>query len=404
MANLGELLVNAKRLYRLKQNQSLPTYKRALFDSLSQSPAKMTAVYGSRGIGKTTLLMQVLQASTVAAESKLYISCDHPHFQGVSLFDFVDDFCQRGGELICIDEIHEAADFEQQLKSIYDFLDIKVLFTGSSAIHLSNPDLARRYSMYHLAPLSLREFLEITQQVSLPTFALADIFSRHEALAHQVLDALNDKKILKHFQQFLKTGAYPFYFEDPNKYIDRMNETINVVLHQDLAKLFQVQPDKIDTLKKLLLTICVTKPLELSIEKLASTVGITKATLYKYIGYLNDVALIKHITHEGKRFAAIRKSDKLYLANANLFEALCVNQNIGTLRETFFVSAVAPKHRLHYLERGDFLVDEFYSVEIGGRSKGFEQLSAAENGYVFSDDIEIGQGSRIPLWLVGFLY
>ncbi|MFA6195688.1 MAG: AAA family ATPase [Sulfurimonas sp.] len=399
-----QLLENAKRLYFLKVNQKLPKYKRYIFENLKNSTAKITAIYGSRGIGKTTTLMQILQSSSLKQSSKLYISCDHAMFQGVSLFDFVDEFSKRGGELICIDEVHEATNFEKELKSIYDFLDIKVYFTGSSALHLSSPDFARRYSMYHLYPLSLKEYLELEMNLSLKSYSLQEILTNHENIANEILSSLSDKKIIKHFNAFVKAGVYPFYFEDKTKYIDRIIETINTILHTDLSKLFSIQPDKIDTLKKLLLTICVSKPLEFSIDKLASTVGITKATLYKYIAYLDDAELIKQITHEAKRFANIRKSDKLYLANPNLFEALCLNKEIGTLRETYFVSQVCTHHSLHYLDKGDFLIDEKYIVEIGGKDKSFSQIKDIENSFVVADDIEVGFGNKIPLWLFGFLY
>lgn len=399
-----ELLENAKRLYLLKANQKLPTYKRYIFDDLKHSPAKITAVYGSRGIGKTTTLMQILQSSELPRSATLYISCDHAMFQGVSLFDFVDEFSKRGGELICIDEVHEASNFEQELKSIYDFLDIKVYFTGSSALHLTSPDFARRYSMYHLYPLSLKEYLELTFDISLKVYSLEAILNSHEDIANEIIASLPNKKILKFYDEFLKVGSYPFYFEDKSKYIDRIIETINTILHTDLSKLFMIQPDKVDTLKKLLLAICVSKPLEFSIDKLAATVGITKVTLYKYMEYLDDAELIKQITHEGKRFAAIRKSDKLYLANPNLFEALCVNKDIGTLRETYFVSQVCTKHKLHYLDKGDFLIDEKFTVEIGGKQKGFEQIKDLDNSFVIADDLEVGFGHKIPLWLFGFLY
>lgn len=397
-------LENAKRLYALKRNQKLPGYKRYIFEDLYHSPAKITAIYGSRGIGKTTTLMQLLQSSSLPESSKLYISCDHAMFQDVSLFEFVDEFSKKGGELICIDEVHEALNFEQELKSIYDFLDIKVYFTGSSALHLTSPDFARRYSMYHLYPLSLREYLEFTLDISLQSYSLEALLRDHENIASEIIHNLPDKKILKFYTAFLKTGAYPFYFEDKSKYVDRMIETMNMILHTDMSRLFSIQPDKIDTLKKLLLAICVSKPLELSIEKLSSTVGITKTTLYKYINYLNDAELIKHITHEGKRFAAMKKPDKLYLANTNLFEALCVNSDAGTMRETFFATNVAVKHKLYYLDKDDFLVDEKYTVEIGGKNKGFEQIKDISNSYVISDNLEVGFGNKIPLWLFGFLY
>lgn len=398
------LLENAKRLYSLKSHQQLPEYKRYIFNDLQKSPAKLTAIYGSRGIGKTTTLMQLLQNSPLPNSSKLYISCDHAMFQGISLFDFVDEFSKRGGELICIDEVHEAKNFEQELKSIYDFLAIKVYFTGSSALHLSNPDFARRYSMYRLHPLSLKEYLELTFGISLQSYALEEILTNHENIAHDIIASLPNKKILKFYNEFLKVGSYPFYFEDKSKYVDRMIETMNTVLHTDLSKLFMIQPDKIDTLKKLLLTICVSKPLEFSIDKLAATVGITKTTLYKYISYLSDAELIHEVTHEAKRFGAIRKSDKLYLANTNLFEALCLNQDIGTLRESYFVANLYVNHTLHYVDKGDFLIDEKHTFEIGGKNKNFEQIKDIPHSYIAADDIEVGYGNKIPLWLFGFLY
>ena len=58
-----ELLTNAKRLYRLKSNQILPEFKRYIYNELKNSTAKLTAIYGSRGVGKTTLLMQLLKDS-----------------------------------------------------------------------------------------------------------------------------------------------------------------------------------------------------------------------------------------------------------------------------------------------------------------------------------------------------
>ena len=399
-----KLLENIKRLYSLKQNQILPSYKRYLYRDLVDSSAKITAIYGSRGIGKTTILMQILQDFSLEKSKKLYLSCDHASFSDVSLFDFVDEFSKRGGELICIDEVHEAKNFEQELKSIYDFLDIKVYFSGSSAISLSSPDFARRYSMYKLHPLSFKEYLEIKYSLDLNAYTLEEIIQNHENIADEIIKKIPNKKILMHYDKFLKVGAYPFYFEDETKYVDRMSETINTILHTDLSKIFSIQADKIDTLKKLLITICISKPLELSIESLSKKVGITKSTLYKYISYLNDAELINHITHEAKRFKNIRKPDKLYLANSNLFTALCVSGDIGTLRETYFASNLSCVASIYYCDRGDFIVDEKYTFEIGGKNKSFKQIIDIPDSYIVSDDIEIGFENRIPLWLFGMLY
>jgi len=397
-------LKNAQRLSVFKQNQTLPKYKRFLYQNIFNSTSKIIGIYGSRGVGKTTMMLQILKSTKLNASKKLYISCDHPMMKGVSLFDFVDEFVRRGGEFIVIDEIHEADDFQTQLKSIYDFLEVKILFSGSSAIEITNADFARRYSMYQMPIFSFREYLEVTQKISLEAYNLENLVENHEAIVHDIMNELTDKKILKLYDEFINVGVYPFYFEDKSKYIDRINETINTVLYKDLGRLFNIQADKIDILKKLLLTICVSKPLELSIDKLATTIGISKMTLYKYLEYLGRAELIHHISHEAKRFKAIRKPDKLYLANTNLFSALCSNQEVGTVRESYFVSMLSSGHRVHYVEKGDFLIDEKFTVEVGGANKSFKQIKDIPNSFLALDDMEIGFGGKIPLWLFGFLY
>jgi predicted AAA+ superfamily ATPase len=152
------------------------------------------------------------------------------------------------------------------------------------------------------------------------------------------------------------------------------------------------------------MSICVSKPLEVSVEKLAAQVGITKSTLYKYIYYLDKAELVSHISHEAKRFKNIKKPDKLYLNNTNLFNALCQSKEIGTLRETFFVNMIKPIYSINYSDIGDFLVDEKYIFEVGGAKKSFKQIKDLSHSFVVADDIEVGFGNKIPLWLFGFLY
>jgi len=246
---MQNILNSAKRFYRLKQNQKLPAYKRTLFNDLLNSKAKITGLYGSRGVGKTTLLLQVLKE--IDLKEKLYISCDHPMFYEVTLFDFVDEFSKYGGEVIVIDEIHKIKDFQTQIKLIYDFLDIKVYFSGSSAVEITNADFSRRYSMYHLPILSFREFLELSQDIKLKSYTLEEMLKNHENIVNDILDTLPNKKILKFFQDFIRVGAYPFYFEDETRYIDRIQENINTILYTDLVNVVSIDSSKIESLKKL---------------------------------------------------------------------------------------------------------------------------------------------------------
>lgn len=388
-----------------KKLQTISTkYHRFLYDDLSKSNSKFSGIYGSRGVGKTTLLLQIATALELHSDEILYISCDHPHLAGVSLFEFVEEFVKYGGKCILIDEVHEAKNFEQELKSIYDFLDIKVLFSGSSAIKLTNPSFTRRYSMYHLPILSFKEYLELSLDKKFLSFNLANILDNHVDIANMIIRELGQEKVLKHFQEYLKIGAYPFYFENKEKYTQMVLDTINTILYTDLGSIYNITGDKINTLRKLLTSICVSNPLELNIEALSKRVGVSKVTLYKYIELLHKAELLRHITYEGKRFKSMQKPDKLYLANTTLFSSLCLESKIGTIRESFFASQVSVESSIYYVDKGDFLVDEKYTFEIGGKNKGFDQIKDIDNSFVVADGIEVGFKHKIPLWLFGFLY
>jgi hypothetical protein len=100
----------------------------------------------------------------------------------------------------------------------------------------------------------------------------------------------------------------------------------------------------------------------------------------------------------------MKKPDKLYLANTTLFSSLCLEPQIGTLRESFFASQVSFQSSIYYVDKGDFLVDEKYTFEIGGKNKGFEQIKDVSNSFVIADGIEIGFKNKLPLWLFGFTY
>ncbi|OHE13950.1 AAA family ATPase [Sulfurimonas sp. RIFOXYD2_FULL_34_21] len=401
---MESLFENIKHISNQKLRQKLPVYKRFLFEKIKIGTDKIIGIYGSRGVGKTTLMLQVLQELNYASDEIVYISCDHPLFSGISLFEFAEYFYKYGGKYIVIDEIHEAKNFEQELKSIYDFMDIKIIFSGSSAVKITNASFARRYAMHKLPILSFREFCEIKLDVAFSSFTFENLLNSHENIAQDILNSIKDEKILKLYNEYLEFGAYPYYFAAKDSFMQKVSDTINTVLFTDVALLYKVSASNIEMLKKLLHTISLCKPLELSIESLSKTVGVSKATLYNYIEYLHRAELLRHIVYEGKRFKSMQMPDKLYLSNTSLLKSLTNSSDIGTMRETYFASQVSYTCSLYYVKKGDFLVDEKYTVEIGGKNKSFEQLKDVPNSYVIADDIEIGFKNRLPLWLMGFLY
>lgn len=401
---MEKILAEAKANYYAKINLKKPGYVRFLRDSVLNSSDKIKGIYGSRGVGKTTLMLQIADKLPFKRDELIYISCDHLLFSDISLFRFIELFIAHGGKCILIDEIHEAKNFEQELKSVYDFLDVEVIFSGSSAIKLTNASFSRRYAMFKLPVLSLKEYCELSLGIQLKTYSTDNIINNHQTISAKIIKSLGKHKILKLFNDYLRVGAYPYYFTNPESYEQKITDSINTILWTDIALLHKVSASNIETLKKLLLAICLSKPLELSIISLSQKVGVTKTTLYKYIDYLHRAELLRHVLFEGKRFKVLQKPDKLYLSNTNLFSALCLNHNTGTMREAFFASQVSFGHSIYYVNQGDFLLAEKYTIEIGGKNKGFEQIKGIKNACVVVDDVEISFNKKIPLWLFGFLY
>ena len=85
--------------------------------------------------------------------------------------------------------------------------------------------------------------------------------------------------------------------------------------------------------------------------------------------------------------------------------ALYPKAEIGCVRETFFLNQIKSSgNTVLYPRQGDFLVNEKYLFEVGGKGKNFNQIKDISDSFLAVDDIEIGNGNRIPLWMFGLLY
>ena len=49
-------------------------------------------------------------------------------------------------------------------------------------------------------------------------------------------------------------------------------------------------------------------------------------------------------------------------------------------------------------------MDGKWTFEVGGQGKKFGQIADIPDSFVVNDDVEVGFGKKIPLWLFGFLY
>ena len=145
-------------------------------------------------------------------------------------------------------------------------------------------------------------------------------------------------------------------------------------------------------------------PLEPNISTLSREVGASREVIVKLLSLLEKAGLLRLLRKDINSYKQLSRPDKIYLDNTNLMYALQPVVNKGSLRETFFMNQLSHIEEISMPKKGDFLVNEHYTFEIGAQDKTFKQIKDIPDSYIAVDDTEIGFGNRIPLWLFGFLY
>jgi len=367
---------------------------------------RLLGIKGARGCGKTTLLRQHVAATFggVTREA-LYVSLDDLWFSTHSLIDLVEWHRNQGGTHLFLDEIHYLKPWQQYLKNIYDFFpDVKVAYTGSSMLQIDSDgaDLSRRQRVYDLPGFSFREYLNYELGEAFEACAFSDLLSAHRKIADEVSHKIN---VLSHFKDYLRYGHYPFYKEDLEGYHARLREVVKLVLEVDLPKIEEVQPATVIKARKMLSILAESVPQTPKMARLYHELETDRNQGLKLLKALARAGLLQLITSESVSLKDMSRPDKIYLDNPNLMYALAPSVDVGCLRELSFVNQLrAAGHDVTYPAKGDFLIDGRFLFEVGGKGKSFDQIKDIPDSYVVADDMEVGRGNKIPLWLFGFLY
>jgi predicted AAA+ superfamily ATPase len=331
-------------LYYLEHQKVI--YKRYIWGKINHND-KLIGLVGARGVGKTTYILQYLESLDIPLHKKLYISADSVEVLEYSLLDIAKRFSVLGGEVLAIDEIHKYKNFERELKQIYDMFDLKVIFSGSSAIKLEHAkaDLSRRAVIYRMNGLSYREFLEVKLGISLQSYSLEEILNNHLEIAYTIKKEL---KPLEHWQEYLNYGFYPFYFQEKSTYSLKLKETINTVIETDIPSIFTIKYESIINLKKLVKLICQSEPFKINIKELSAKIGTDRDTLYLYMNYLHRGKILNILRSKSKGDNIFLKPDKIYLNNPNLNHTYCTNSKIGAMRESFFANQLQVEREVSF--------------------------------------------------------
>jgi hypothetical protein len=367
---------------------------------------RLIGLKGARGTGKTTLMLQYLKNTFGKSQKGLYISLDDLYFTRNELTKLAEDFMLTGGTHLFIDEVHKYPNWSIEIKNLYDtYENLNIVFSGSSALQLqkADADLSRRAAIYELRELSFREYLEFTNIKTISSINLKELLKNHAQISKEIT---SDFSIIPHFHAYLEKGVYPFFKEAKGQFYLRLQSVITTILENDLPQIENINYQTVYKLKKLLLLIADSVPFKINTAELSRKSGLSRDVVLKMLKVLNRACLINTLHQQGAPTGHLTKPDKVYLHNSVLYYALHSNSQppVGTARETFFANQLQKNHLVNSSKTADFIVDNTYLFEIGGSTKGKQQLKNEKNSYLGLDNLELGFNNVIPLWMFGMLY
>lgn len=360
--------------------------------------ARLIAILGARGIGKTTLVLQHIKLYE-DVDTTLFVYADDLWFSTHSLVELAETFYQNGGKVLYIDEIHKYRNWSQEIKNIYDlYPDLKVRYTGSSILDLQkgSHDLSRRVLEYQMYGLSFREYVVLNYGVDVPIHTLEQV------IAGKIDFPYTDYRPIALFKEYLSKGYYP-YFKEPG-YELRLEKTIQAILEVDIPKFAELSVSVAEKLKMLLYIIAQSVPFKPNYSKIARDLNIHRNTVADLMVWLDKADLINVLRDDTQGYKLLGKVNRIYLNNPNLAYVLADDEpDMGNVRETMFFSWMRVTHKVTASSVADFKVGK-YTFEVGGKNKKQKQIQGVEDAFIVKDDIEYSYQNVIPLWSFGLLY
>ena len=373
--------------------------RRDLMDEIDWND-RLIGIKGTRGVGKTTFLLQYAKEKFGTDHSCLFINMNNFYFSKYTLVEFAAEFVKRGGKVLLIDQVFKYPEWRHDLRACYEmFPTLKIIFTGSSVMRLKeeNPELSGIVKVYYLRGFSFREYLNLQSGNCFRAYTLQEILENHEQIAKTIL---RNVKPLDYFQDYLHHGFYPFFLEKRN-FSENLLKTMNMMIEVDILLIKQIELKYLSKIKKLLYLLAVDGPVAPNVSQLATEIQTSRATVMNYIKYLADARLINMVYPKGEEFP--KKPSKLMMHNTNLMYSIYpVKVEEQDVLDTFFMNTLYKDHKLYKGDKGtSFMVDNGLHFRICAEGCKFKNNP---NVYYALHKLELGHGNMIPLWLFGFLY
>lgn len=318
----------------------LPKWRRAAFRELHawmKTPPAPRAVLlsGARQIGKTTLMLQAVDAlldAGVPSANILYATFDHPILKLAGIDAVLDAWRERepkasGLEYLFLDEAQFIRDWGTWVKHQVDFRkDRRIAFTGSAMplVEAGQESGVGRWHTIRLTTLSFYEYLQI-KSLSLPALprlrSLRDLFDWPQEDLYRTAESAG--AYVGHFHEYLVRGGFPQTAQvDSITQAQRLlrEDIIDKVLKRDMTALFGVR--RVLDLENTFLYLCLHDGGLLDMVDLCANLEVKRPTAQHFIELLEATHLIYRLPPFGYGKDVLRARFKIYLADAAIAPAV----------------------------------------------------------------------------------
>jgi len=306
---------------------------------------QIEVIIGSRRVGKTTILKQMIKKALdygYPAKQIFYLALDHPQISKEPISWHLRNFRKlfmyerKRKLLLFLDEVQASPDWEQELKSIYDLENVKIIISGSTAtlIKRQRGRLTGRQIVTIIYPLSFEEFVN---------FRKVEIGFDEEYKYEKLLE------------MYLQIGGYPENVLSPSdEYLQNLLEDI---IARDLVTLYEIR--KPGVLKDMLMILASQIGSRTSFNKLSNVLGISDDTVKEYIEYFESAFLIKQMEKWSVSFKErIYAQKKIYFLDTSFKTLLTGKGDIGAKAENaVFTHLLRKKIECGYFAESEREVD-----------------------------------------------
>jgi len=268
--------------------------KRKIFSKLVEhlTSDQMTILIGPRQVGKTYLMNELKKKLDSDDQKTIWLNLDIEEDKKrlasqADLLSYIELQLGRNRAVVFIDEIQRIKDAGLFLKGIFDMQTLyKFIISGSGSLELKAKiveSMAGRKQLFTIDPVSFEEFVNFKTNYQYED-RLHDFFKLEEGKTARLLS------------EYMVFGGYPriVLSETASVKQAQMQEIYRSYIDRDIHELLQLE--KIEAFTNLLKIIASQIGNLVNVDELASTVGIDKKTIKKYLYYLEKTFIITKVT------------------------------------------------------------------------------------------------------------